>query len=110
MYKHVLYKFIFVFMSHGHMFINLLLIFLRVNFFPLESHFASYIRHKTRHFDKYTNIVHGGSNNGLKNSGIGCKPFMTMDVEAAVVNTNTEMSVHNQLQTAQDELNSKPTW
>ena len=46
----------------------------------------------------------------MKNSGIGRKPFMTMDVEADVMNTNFKMSVHTQLQTDQAELNSKPTW
>ena len=97
-------------MSLGHMFINLLVLFLRVHFFPLEKYFTSYLRHNIRHFDKYTNSVHEGSNNGLKNSGIGCKPYMTMDVAAAVMNTNAEMSVHTQLQTAEAELNSKPTW
>ena len=35
---------------------------------------------------------------------------MTMDVAAYVMNKNTEMSVHTQLQTAQAEMNSKPTW
>ena len=33
-----------------------------------------------------------------------------MDVAAAMMNTNAEMSVHTQLQTAQAELKSKPTW
>ena len=86
-------------MSLGQMFIIILLIFLRVNYFPLETNFASYLRHNTSTFDKCTTIVNEGSNNGLKNSGFGCKPSITIYLAAAVMNKNTETSVHTQLQT-----------
>ena len=46
----------------------------------------------------------------MKNSGVGRKPSMTMNLTAAVMNNNTEISAHTQLKKAQAEINSKPTW
>ena len=47
--------------------------FLRTNFFVHEDNFAFYKRRNIRHFEEYTNSCGEGTNNHVKNSGIGEK-------------------------------------
>ena len=88
----------------------MLLVFLRVHFFPHEVNFVSYKRRTIRHFGKHTNCPHEGGNNSLKNSGIACLPSMTLDQLAKVMNTNAKLRNHEKLQHSQSEMESTPTW
>ena len=42
--------------------------------------------------------MHEETKHGLKNSIVGCKTHMTMDIVKVLMNTHTEMCVNTQLQ------------
>ena len=71
--------------------------FLRTNFFVHEEKFVFYKRLDIRHFDEYTNSCGEGTNNHVKNSGIGAKPNISIDKASSIIVRNGERSSMNQM-------------
>ena len=74
----------------GSPFINSVQNFITKHIEPHESNFCLYLRLNHRHFDKYTNSIHEGTNRGLKYNAARDGPSTKIEKVMAIMCNNAE--------------------
>ena len=78
--------------------VRLIMNFIRASIDPYEDHFLFYNRKCTRHFDKYSNSCHKGTNNEVKYNSAHVGPLVNLNHSTCIISKNAERKYNQRKQ------------